>query len=371
MHGFSSSTPCSPPANVASRSDASYLLTVTIDPMDERFMRAAIAEARKGLGQTSPNPAVGAVLARRGRVLARGHHRGPGKPHAEVECLTSFKKDLPVAATLYVTLEPCSTLGRTPPCTSALIEAGVRRVVIGSVDVNPAHSGRGIELLQKAGLEVVTGVLADQCAALNEPFNKWIRSGRPFVIAKCGMTLDGRLTRPAQEEQAITGTAARAHANRFRAQVDAILIGAETLRADNPRLTVRTMRGARQPWRVVLTRSPHLIPGAAHLFSDRYADRTLVFDGSQSLEEVLAALGQREITSVLLEGGGEILSQALDARLIDKVHLYCAPLFAGGPVLAFGGRGAGETSEALRLRDVRYQRIGSDLFIEATAAYET
>ncbi|MDQ6621971.1 MAG: bifunctional diaminohydroxyphosphoribosylaminopyrimidine deaminase/5-amino-6-(5-phosphoribosylamino)uracil reductase RibD [Verrucomicrobiota bacterium] len=330
-------------------------------------MRGALAEARKGLGLTSPNPAVGALLVRRGQVLARGHHRGVGHPHAEIECLRALGNSVPKQATLYVTLEPCSTVGRTPPCTSALIEAGVRRVVVGAVDVNPAHAGRGLEILRAAGVQVEAGLLAEECGALNVAFNKWIRQKRPFVIAKCGMTLDGRLTRPPNEPRAITSLAARTRANHFRAQVDAVIIGAETLRSDNPRLTVRGVRGARQPWRVVLTRSGRL-PKSAHLFTDKFSARTIVFR-KQPLVEVLDSLGEREITSVLIEGGGQILGEALEARLIDRVHIYLAPILAGGPVLAFPGSGAGATNAALCLRDVRYERIGRDVLVIGDATY--
>src|SRR4030095_16395308 len=166
---------------------------------DEKFMRAALNEARKGLGQTSPNPAVGAVLVIDDRIVAKGHHREAGHDHAEVECLRNFAAPVPAQATLYVTLEPCSTEGRTGPCTNAILQAGVKNVVVGAIDINPRHSGKGIVQLRNAGVRVRDDVLADECAQINEAFNKWIVTGRPFVIAKCGMSLDGRLTRPAGE----------------------------------------------------------------------------------------------------------------------------------------------------------------------------
>ena len=206
---------------------------------DERFMRAAIAEARKGLGQTSPNPAVGAVLVRNGKIISRGHHRKAGLPHAEVECLEHFDRRASDAV-LYLTLEPCSTEGRTPPCTDAIIASGIKHVALGAIDPNPRHAGRGITQLQNAGVQVREGILGDECAALNEGFNKWIQTHRPFVIAKCGMSLDGRLTRPPNESQWLTSSRAREHAREQRALVDAILIGAETLRRDDPRLTIRS-----------------------------------------------------------------------------------------------------------------------------------
>jgi len=328
---------------------------------DEEFMRAALREARKTLGQTSPNPAVGAVLVIDDRIVANGHHREAGLDHAEIECLRNFGAAVPARATLYVTLEPCSTAGRTAPCTDAILKAGVRSVVAGAIDVNPRHSGKGVTQLRNAGVKVRQGVLADECARLNEAFNKWIVTGQPFVIAKCGMSLDGRLTRPVEEPRWITGPSARRHARELRAHVDAVLVGAETLRADNPRLTVRGARRARQPWRVVLTRSGKL-PRRARLFSDHLAARTLIYK-SKSLADVVKDLGKRDITSVLIEGGGDVLGQALDARLIDKVQLYVGPILAGGPVIAFPGRGADTTPNALRLRNVSYRRIGQSVCI--------
>lgn len=326
---------------------------------DEKFMEAALTEARKGVGLASPNPAVGAVLVQAGRVIATGYHRGRGRPHAEIECLTTAGPRSLRSATLYVTLEPCSTTGRTPPCTKAIIQAGVRRVVVGAIDLNPAHQARGLQQLEQAGIAVTSGVLAEECTRLNEAFNKWIVSGRPFVIAKCGMSLDGHLTRPPNESRWLTGPAARRSAHALRAEVDAILIGAETLRQDDPRLTTRGISGARQPWRVVLSRSGNL-PPEAHLFTDRYASRTLVYK-KKTLAAVLADLGRREITSVLIEGGGEVLGQAFDAHLVDRVQFYLAPLLTGGPVPAVAGRGADATLAGAKIEEINYAQIGSDL----------
>ncbi len=326
-------------------------------------MRAALNEAKKALGHTSPNPAVGAVLVIDNRIVARGHHWGAGRDHAEVECLRDFGAAVPEHSTLYVTLEPCSTAGRTAPCTDAILSSGVRNLVVGAVDVNPRHSGKGMTQLRKAGITVRKGILADECAQLNEAFNKWITTGRPFVIAKCGMSLDGRLTRPAGEIRWITDHAARRHANELRARVDAVLVGAETVRTDNPRLTVRDICGARQPWRVVLTRSGKL-PQRARLFCAESAARTLIYK-EKTLAKVLQDLGKRSIISVMIEGGGEVLGQALDARLIDKLQLYFGTILTGGPVIAFPGRGAKNTADALRLYRMSYQRIGQSVCVTA------
>jgi diaminohydroxyphosphoribosylaminopyrimidine deaminase / 5-amino-6-(5-phosphoribosylamino)uracil reductase len=295
------------------------------------------------------------------RIVAKGHHREAGRDHAEVECLRNFGAPVPARATLYVSLEPCSTTGRTAPCTNAIIGAGVKNVVVGATDVNPRHSGRGIVELRNAGVRVRDGILAEECTRLNEAFNKWIVTGRPFVIAKCGMSLDGRLTRPPAESRWITGRNARRDAHLLRASVDAVLVGAETVRTDNPRLTVRGVRGARQPWRVVLTRSGEL-PRRARLLSDKFAARTLIYK-RKSLASVLKDLGKRGITSVLIEGGGEVLGEALDKRLIDRVQIYLGPILTGGPVIAFPGEGTGKTADALRLREIAYQQIGQNISI--------
>ena len=332
-----------------------------------RFMRAALAEASKAIGRTSPNPAVGAVLVIRNRIVARAHHRGAGLPHAEIECLRNFGQAVPKAATLFVTLEPCSTIGRTAACTSEIIKAGIKKVVIGTIDVNPRHSGRGIELLRNAGIEVQVGVLAEECMALNEGFNKWIVTGKPFVVAKCGMSLDGRLTRPQGESRWITSSDARRRAVALRGSFDAVLIGAETLRIDNPRLTARGIDRPRQPLRVVVTHSGN-IPRNARLFTDRHAQRTLVYQG-KSLGFVLGDLGRQNVTSVLIEGGGNVLGQALDEKLIDKVQIYFGPILTGGPVVAFGGRGAERTEKAARLERVRHERIGEDLCLTGYPKY--
>ncbi|MEP6699315.1 MAG: bifunctional diaminohydroxyphosphoribosylaminopyrimidine deaminase/5-amino-6-(5-phosphoribosylamino)uracil reductase RibD [Verrucomicrobiota bacterium] len=342
---------------------------MTQDLRDEMIMRAALREAQKGIGRTSPNPAVGAVLSVNGKIVAKGYHRGAGQPHAEVECLRAFARPAPKNAALYVTLEPCSTRGRTGACTEAIIQSGIRQVVIGATDPNPGHAGRGMKILTQAGVSIRVGILAQECTALNEAYNKWICTGHPFVIAKCGMTLDGRLARRAGEPRWITSAASRRHAQALRARVDAILIGAETLRTDNPRLTVRAQRQAKQPWRIVLSRSGSL-PTSARLFTDRFADRTIVYR-NKNLAVVLKELGKKEITSVLIEGGGDILGQALDQKLIDQIQLYVAPIFTGGPVVAFSGMGARSTVGAARIQRVGYQRIGQDICVTGYPTYDT
>ncbi|MEY2598555.1 MAG: Riboflavin biosynthesis protein RibD [Verrucomicrobiota bacterium] len=333
--------------------------------LHERFMRTALREARRGVGLTSPNPAVGAVLVQAGRVVGRGWHRRAGWPHAEIEALASLPH--PEAArggTLYVTLEPCSTHGRTPPCTEAILAAGVRRVVIGARDPNPLHAGRGLDRLREAGVEVIEGVLERECAFLNRAFFRWITTGRPWVIAKAALSLDGRLARPPGEGQWLSGAAARRDAHRLRSEVDAILVGAHTLRVDNPRLTVRIPgpdSGKVQPWRVVLTRGGQPLPAQAHLFTDAFRERTLVFEG-RPLESVLEELGGRlRVNSVLVEGGAEVLGGFFDQGLVDEVCFYLTPWVCGGPTLGIGGVGVGSSEEGVRLRGVEYRRMGRDV----------
>src|SRR5436853_2428502 len=252
-----------------------YFHPVPQQSAHEKFMRVALVEAEKGWGTTSPNPAVGAVLVLRNRILARGHHRRAGGDHAEVDCLRKLNDPIPAEAVLYVTLEPCSTRGRTAPCANYIIQRGIRRVVIGAVDPNPKHQGRAIKLLRAGGVEVSTGVLKDECTRLNEAFNKWIVSGEPFVIAKCGMSLDGQLTRPPGESRWLTSESSCTHAHKLRALVDAIIVGAETIRRDNPRLTVPSGLRHIQAIRVILTKSGRL-PPTVKVFCDSNRDRTLI-----------------------------------------------------------------------------------------------
>jgi diaminohydroxyphosphoribosylaminopyrimidine deaminase / 5-amino-6-(5-phosphoribosylamino)uracil reductase len=329
--------------------------------MHEKFMRAALAEAKKGLGKTSPNPAVGAVLVNGNRIIARGYHRQAGGDHAEVDCLRKLSGPVPPGAILYVTLEPCSTRGRTAPCASYIIERGVRSVVIGTIDPNPQHYGRAVKLLRAGGADVTAGILEQECARLNEAFNKWIVSGEPFVIAKCGMSLDGHLTRPPGESQWLSSESSRAHAHAVRAIVDAIIVGAETIRRDNPRLTVRGRPRRVQPLRVILTKSARL-PRTAKVLCDSNRDRTLICR-NKTLRAVLRDLGRRKVMSVLIEGGGDVLSQAFDQRLVDKVQIYIAPIFTGGSVLAFGGKGARSSGCSMRLKSPFYLRIGEDICV--------
>lgn len=338
---------------------------------DEEAMRLALSEARRGIGLTSPNPPVGAVIVSDGRVLASGWHRKAGGPHAEIDALHNCDRNkyCVAGATIYITLEPCSSHGRTPPCVEALINAKLSRVVWGSRDPNPAHLGRAENLLQAAGIEVTTGICEQECGGLLRPFTKKMLFGLPWVIAKAGMSLDGKITRPVGEGQWITSPEARQDAMTLRGQCDAILVGAGTLRADNPSLTLRgpgTSAERIQPWRVVLTRSGDL-PSSATVFTDQYRDRTLVFRKTP-MEDILRDLVHRGVLSVLVEGGSEVLAMIFAGGFADEVVFYVAPLISGnGKTVVssnsfFGG--------SVPLDFVNIQHLGPDLRLQALVRKE-
>ncbi|HMO63816.1 MAG TPA: bifunctional diaminohydroxyphosphoribosylaminopyrimidine deaminase/5-amino-6-(5-phosphoribosylamino)uracil reductase RibD, partial [Verrucomicrobiota bacterium] len=321
-------------------------------------MRRALALARKGVGRTSPNPAVGAVIVRAGRVLGEGWHRQAGRPHAEIEALRDAARcgHEVCGATIYVTLEPCCTHGRTPPCTDALLAAGLHRVVVAATDPNPAHAGRGLELLRAAGLAVETGLLTDEAARLNEAFNHWIVRRTPFVVLKAAMTLDGRIATSAGESKWITGPAARTVAMRLRAAADAVLVGLNTVLTDDPSLTVRSRSGrpaSRQPRRLVLDTRART-PLAAKLVTDAFAARTTMVVGCNApvrrvaalrrqvdvlvaperggrvdLRRLMRELGRQQVTRLLVEGGGEVHGALVDAGLVHRVAFFYAPKVLG------------------------------------------
>lgn len=327
---------------------------------DVRFMNLALREARKGVGLTSPNPPVGCVIVKRREVLGRGFHKVAGGSHAEVVAMGKVSPRRLRGATAYVTLEPCSTHGKTPPCCEALIAAGVARVVYGAVDPNPDHSGRGKKLLEKQAIEVAEGVGRAECEALLRPWATFVRSGLPWVIAKAGISLDGRLTRPRGEGQWLTSEASRADAQKLRGEVDAILIGAGTLRADDPALTLRDpaalKRGKVQPLRAVLSRSGKL-PARARLFTDAFRDRTVVYSG-ETLRAALKDLAARGCVSVMIEGGGGLLGDAFRRKLVDEVCLYVAPVLCGEGCVPVAGARLPASAE---LGEVSTKKIGDDI----------
>ncbi len=331
-------------------------------------MRRALALARRAWGQTSPNPMVGAVVVSpAGRVVGEGWHRRAGTPHAEVHALAAAGRKAR-GATLYVTLEPCCTHGRTPACTEAILAAGVARVVVGCLDPNPKHAGRGIALLQEHGVDVATGVEKDACLALNEAFFHWITTGRPFVLLKLGMTLDGRIATASGQSQWITCEEARAEGQSLRRWADAILVGGETVRLDNPMLTVRTPRAWwRQPRKLVWSRrGPEAFPRALRIWAD--PENPPAFLRARTRADWLAQLqqlGGQGVTSILAEGGGELAANLLAAGVVDKVELFVAPKILGGRNSrpAVGGADPATLGEALELERMQVRRAGADLRI--------
>ncbi len=331
-------------------------------PKDEHFMHEAIALARRGLGRTHPNPAVGCVIVKNGKTIGRGWHQRAGLPHAEVEALQSIKFPLQaIGATAYITLEPCSTHGRTSPCTETLIKSGIKRVVIGAIDPNPRHRGRALKMFTRRGIKTKSGVLQLDCQTLNPEFNHFMSTGLPWVIAKCGMSLDGRLTRPPGESQWITSPAARTDAMKLRAKVDAVLIGAGTLHADDPSLTVRGIHGAAQPWRIVWNPRGEPLCSSAKVFRDKWKARTLVLS-DKTLRTALRKLARQGISKILVEGGGHTLGRLFDEGLANEVAFYIAPVISGGATPALGGTGVGHSHLAALVINPDWQRIG-DCFV--------
>ncbi len=335
---------------------------------DVHWMRLALEEARKGLGRTAPNPPVGAVIVRDGELLGKGWHRAAGQPHAEREALADAAGRDVRGATVYITLEPCSTHGRTPPCTQGLIDAGVARVVYACVDRNPDHAGRADALLKAAGIEVVSGICADEAEKLLRPFFKVRETGLPWVIWKTAMSLDGRITRPPGEGQWLTGELARADVQKLRSTVDAVLTSGETVRRDRPALTIRVpefLEGRPQPWRVVATDKPETMPRNAPLFADEWRERTLIRP-RHDLEQTLRGLAREQgVLTVMVEAGGVFSSALFEAGLIDEVVVYYAPMLCGGPSPGLAGAGL---KASRHLEEIDFQQFGNDIRLRGIIA---
>lgn len=354
-------------------------------------MRRALDLARRGLGDTSPNPCVGAVVVNDGVVVGRGYHRRAGAPHAEVEALRRAGSSAR-GATLYVTLEPCNHTGRTPPCCEAILACGISRVVIAAKDPNPITNGRGLARLRRSGVRVVAGVLSREAEALNEPFRKAMTTGLPFVIAKMGQSLDGKIATRIGESRWITSAASRRLGHELRSRADAILVGVNTVLQDDPRLTARAARRRKdRPVTVIVDRRlrtpitarclvrPALIAitSASASARARFARRGVEVlalpprRGRVPLRRLCRLLARRGVQSVLIEGGGEVLAGALEERIVDRLVFCVAPIVIGGRSApsSVGGSGIARLSRAIRLADVSYRRIGSDLCVDARVVY--
>ncbi|HXR47779.1 MAG TPA: bifunctional diaminohydroxyphosphoribosylaminopyrimidine deaminase/5-amino-6-(5-phosphoribosylamino)uracil reductase RibD [Candidatus Limnocylindrales bacterium] len=410
----------------------------TVVESDLARLRLALRLARRGCGTTSPNPMVGAVLVKSGKTIGRGWHRRAGLPHAEIEALRDAQKHghNSKGSTLYVTLEPCCTYGRTPPCTDAIIAAGIKRVVVGTTDPNPRHAGRAFKILRQAGIEVTaignvtrnkrrtsspplpTGErgeargrsLANECVRLNEAFNHWIIHRIPFVIVKAAMTLDGKIATASGESKWITGEKARAFGMKLRLGADAILVGINTVLADDPSLTVRGVGNIQhstfnaeqsRPRRIILD-SMARTPLKAKVISDKFAALTTIVVSKRAprnhvaalakrvnvivapmaksaignqqsaidLHWLLRKLGSENVTRLLVEGGGEVNASFLLNGLAQGVAFFYAPKILGGrdSRKAVAGEGAKLLKEALHLHEVEWQRLGPDLLLTARVA---
>lgn len=356
----------------------------------EYFMRMALNLAKKGQGYTSPNPMVGAVVVKNGKVLGRGYHRAVGQAHAEVEAI----EDAGIkarGATLYVNLEPCNHTGRTPPCTRKILQAGIQRVIMAMADPH-TKAGGGAAFLRQHGIDVLSGVCEKQAARLNEAFVKYVSTGHPFVILKCAATLDGRIATRTGDSRWVTGEKARRFVHRLRHAVDAILVGIGTVRADNPRLTTRldAKKGV-DPIRIVLDTRLSISPDAGILALDSGADTLLIAgknavkakrknlqrDGVRIIEQplkngridltsLMVRLGSEGITSLLIEGGSTVLASALKSGIVDKILFFYAPKILGGddgmPICR--GSGPALMKDSIHLKHIRVQRFAEDVMIE-------
>ena len=357
---------------------------------DELYMRRALELAKEGAGYTSPNPMVGAVIVKEGRIIGEGYHPRFGEKHAEVMAIENASESVE-GATLYCNLEPCcnTIVGKkTPPCSLRLIHEKIKRVVIATLDPNPFMQGHGVARLREAGIEVTVGVLAEEATFLNEHYFKFIQTGEPFVHLKIAQTLDGRIATRNGDSRWITNESARRMVHQWRATHDAVLVGIGTVLKDDPQLTVRHVEG-RQPWRVVL--DTHLrIPLTARLVSDDWRQRTIIIHGSNadatkrarlqqqgvslitvpvtdgmvSLPDVLAALKERNIASVLVEGGHTVFTRWIQQGLFDKLSVFIAPKLLGEGIPAIGDLGITRIEDSRELECPRWEAVDHQLLVQ-------
>jgi diaminohydroxyphosphoribosylaminopyrimidine deaminase / 5-amino-6-(5-phosphoribosylamino)uracil reductase len=358
--------------------------------LDVKYMERALELAEKGTGYTNPNPLVGAVIVKEDVILGEGYHEFFGGPHAEINAFRNASADV-AGATMYVTLEPCSHFGKTPPCANAIVEKGIKKVVIAMEDPNPSVSGRGIRILREHGIEVITGVLEEESRRMNEIFIKFITTGLPFCILKTAMTLDGKIASFAGDSKWITGEESRNYVHRLRHRVSGIMVGVGTVIQDNPLLNTRLEEGGGSDPIRIITDSRGRIPQDAKVLLNS-PGKTIIATTTMAAEEkrkelkslgadiiitpavnnqvdlnfLMKALGEKNIDSVLLEGGSELNSSALEAGIIDKVNLFIAPKIIGGrdAKTPFGGNGRQWMKDAEVLKNIRTYGFGDDIMIE-------
>lgn len=365
--------------------------------IDEYYMRIALKEARKGLGRTSPNPCVGSVIVKGKEIVGKGYHKKAGTPHAEIHALLQAGARAK-GATLYVTLEPCSHTGRTPPCCEAIAASGITRLVMGMVDPNPLVQGRGADFLKNMGILVRSGVLEAECRALNRPFIKHISTGRPWVIMKAGLSLDGKITYQRGKPGWMTGAESLSVVHRLRDSTDAIMVGIGTVKIDDPSLTTRLSSGkkGKDPIRVIVD-SRLSISENAKVVSQRSDAPTWIFcgfdvdagkitrleergvtivqldldeGGGVDLQKLLDFLGRKGVLSLLVEGGSRLHGKMLRQQLYDYAHLFYGPVFSGdeGVALLEGYEGL-DRETAVKLDDVYSKRLGNDIMITGRLCY--
>lgn len=369
-----------------------------VKKLDKFYMNIALQLAKKGKGKVNPNPLVGAIIVRDGVILGRGYHKEYGKAHAEVNAFLDAKEDI-TGATMYVTLEPCSHYGKTPPCVERIIENKISRVVIGMIDPNPLVAGKGIEKLKKSGITVTVGVLEEECRKLNEVFIKYITKNEPFVVLKTAMSLDGKIATSRGESKWITGEKARNEVHNLRNELEAIMVGVDTVIIDNPELTCR-LENSRNPIRIIVD-STLKIPLNSKVLKNQDEAKTIVATKKEAIEEkvkklealgvtvlkisddkeyennnirnkkvnlnnLMKELGKLNIDGVLLEGGATLNYSALQEGIVDKIQVYIAPKIIGGlnskgPV---GGTGIEFLKDAFKINDLTSKFIGEDILIE-------
>lgn len=363
---------------------------------DSEYMRMALACAEKGSGWTAPNPMVGAVIVKDGRIIGQGYHEKYGRPHAERNALAACTES-PEGAVMYVTLEPCCHYGKQPPCVDAVIEAGIRRVVIGSADPNPLVSGKGVQILREHGIEVTENVLREACDQFNEVFFYYIQTRQPFVVMKYAMTMDGKIAAYTGDSKWITGEAARNHVQQQRHRYTAIMAGIGTVLADDPLLTCRIPNG-KNPVRIIcdtklripvnsqIVMTAEQVPtilAACHGYADKEKQGVLEKSGCRilmmneknghvDLQQLMQKLGEEQIDSILLEGGGTLHWAALESGIVRKVQAYVAPKLFGGKDAKTPVEGAGiaSVSDALHLKNSTIMRLGEDFLIESEVVHD-
>ncbi|MFA6652871.1 MAG: bifunctional diaminohydroxyphosphoribosylaminopyrimidine deaminase/5-amino-6-(5-phosphoribosylamino)uracil reductase RibD [Candidatus Delongbacteria bacterium] len=356
----------------------------------EKYMGLALREALKGAGTASPNPIVGAIIVKNGKIIGKGCHKKFGGPHAEVNAISSCVED-PCGSDMYVTLEPCSHFGKTPPCTDLIIKEKIRRVYIGTTDPSPHSNGRGTEVLRRAGVEVECGVLEKECIGINEPFFHSLRTGMPLIILKAASSLDGSLATDNGDSKWISSEKSRKMVHRLRNFYDAVLVGRNTVEKDDPLLTVRHCRG-RNPVRIVTDEHLSLSPDKKIFGNDsgtiiitsktvtetsetKYKNKGISIikvdenNGELDLEQAFRTLHSYGIRSILAEGGAAIFSYLINNRLADKIVLFLAPKLIGSSVKFFSGSGIELVSDSVSIEDVKYKRSGVDLLVEGNLRY--